>query len=166
MIAVYPGSFDPVTNGHLDIIRRAAVLCDRLIVGLLVNQMKKSMFTVEERLMYLKLATQETDNVEVKSSFGLLIDFVRENGATAIVRGLRGNVIPEYEFQTALGINEVSGIETLFMFSRSEFIYLSSTMVKEIISCCGNIENMVPPMIISDIYRNRRNTNGIDHGLS
>ena len=166
MIAVYPGSFDPVTNGHIDIIRRAAALSDKLIIGLLVNPLKKSMFTVEERLGHLTLVTKEISNAEVKSSYGLLMDFARENSATVIIRGMRGIVIPEYEFQTALGISEVSGIETLFMFSRPEYIYMSSTMVKEIISLGGSIESMVPPVIISDICRNRRNTNGIDHGLS
>jgi len=166
MIAVYPGSFDPVTNGHLNIIRRAAAFCDKLIVGLLVNPLKSGMFTVEQRLMFLASATREISNVDVKSSVGLLMDFVRENGATAIVRGLRSSVIPEYEFQTALGIQQVSGIETLFMFSHPEYMYISSTMVKEIISSGGSVENLVPPMIISDICRNRRNTNGIDYGLS
>ena len=153
MIAVYPGSFDPVTNGHLDIIRRVAAISDKLIVGLLVNQSKRNLFTVEERLAHLTVATKEIDRVEIKFFSGLLIDFARENKASAIIRGLRSSVIPEYEFQTALGISEVGGIETLFMFSRPEYIYISSTMIKEIVSCGGNIENMVPPMIISDIFR-------------
>ena len=153
MIAVYPGSFDPITNGHLDIIRRSAALCDRLIVGLLVNPQKKSMFTAPERLRHLELATKGMGNVEVKFSSGLLADFARENGAAAIIRGLRGNAIPDYEFQTALGIREVSGVETLFMFSRPEYIYMSSTMVKEVIFGGGSIENMVPPIIIPVICR-------------
>lgn len=153
MTTVYPGSFDPVTNGHLDIIRRAAALSDRLVIGLLVNHLKKSMFTPEERLEHLTFITKEMSNVEVKFSSGLLMDFARENGASAIIRGVRGNFIAEYEFQTALGIREESGIETLFMFSRPEYIYMSSTMVKEIISRCGSVENMVPPVIISDIIQ-------------
>ena len=153
MIAVYPGSFDPVTNGHLDIIRRGASLSEKLIIGLLVNHLKKSMFTVEKRLEHLALVTCGIDNVEVKFSSSLLMDFVGECGASAIIRGMRGNAIPEYEFQTALGIREERGIETLFIFSRPEYMYMSSTMVKEIISRGGNIENMVPSVIVSDIYQ-------------
>jgi len=153
MTVVYPGSFDPVTNGHLDIIRRAAALSGMLIIGLLVNHLKKSMFTVEERLGHLTLITKEMGNVKVEASPGLLMDFARDNGASAIIRGMRGNTIPEYEFQTALGIREESGIETLFMFSRPEYIYMSSTMVKEIFFRGGSIENMVPSVILSDIFR-------------
>jgi pantetheine-phosphate adenylyltransferase len=153
MTAVYPGSFDPVTNGHLDIIRRAAEISDRLIVGLLVNPLKKSMFTVEERLMFLRLVTRDIKNAEVKFSDGLLMDFAREHGASVIIRGQRGNVIPEADFQIALGIKDISGVETLYMFPRPEFIYLSSTIVKEIAVGGGDIEGMVPPMIISDVHK-------------
>jgi len=153
LTAVYPGSFDPVTNGHLDIIRRAAAISDKLIVGLLVNPQKKSLFTVEERLEHLTLATHCIDKTEVKFFPGLLMDFVRENGADVIIRGQRGNVIPEAEFQVALGIRDIIGVETLYMFSRPEYIYLSSTVVKEVASGGGDIKGMVPPMIVSEINR-------------
>lgn len=163
MTAVYAGSFDPVTNGHLDIIRRAALFCDRLIVGLLINPFKKSMFTAEERVGHLKMATAGIPNVEVLFFSGFLSDFVRANSADIIIRGLRSSVVPEYELQMVLGRPD---IETVFMFSRPEYMYLSSTLVKEVILGGGSIDAMVPECLIPVIRQIRRNADGIDHGLS
>jgi pantetheine-phosphate adenylyltransferase len=146
--AVYPGSFDPTTNGHLDIIRRASKLVDKLVVGVLINPSKVSLFTVEERIQQIKSLTEDLPNVEVMSFSGLLVDFVRRVDSNIIIRGLRSGTDFENEFQMAL-INRtmVNDIETLFITTSTNYLSVSSSTVKEIASFGGNVEKMVPPQI-------------------
>ncbi|MCQ4726388.1 pantetheine-phosphate adenylyltransferase [Anaerotignum faecicola] len=147
--AIYPGSFDPVTNGHLDIITRASKLVDCLVVGILENPNKKnSLFTVDERIEHLKLVTGELENVEVASFKGLLVDFAEKIDAKVVIRGLRAVTDFENEFQMAL-INRSlhNDIETFFISTSVNYLYLSSSTVKEVAMFGGNIKGMVPPEI-------------------
>lgn len=144
--AIYPGSFDPVTNGHLDIIKRASKVTDRLIVAVLENPNKKnSLFTVEERIEHLKMVTKDIENVEVASFSGLLIDFAKKENAKIVIRGLRAVTDFETEFQMAL-INRslYSEVETMFIPTSVEYLYLSSSTVKEVAMFGGDICSMVP----------------------
>ena len=146
---IYPGSFDPVTNGHLDIITRASKLVDCLVVGILENPNKKnSLFTVDERIEHLKLVTGELENVEVASFKGLLVDFAEKIDAKVVIRGLRAVTDFENEFQMAL-INRSlhNDIETFFISTSVNYLYLSSSTVKEVAMFGGNIKGMVPPEI-------------------
>ena len=147
--AIYPGSFDPVTNGHLDIITRASKLVDCLVVGILENPNKKnSLFTVDERIEHLKLVTGELENVAVASFKGLLVDFAEKIDAKVVIRGLRAVTDFENEFQMAL-INRSlhNDIETFFISTSVNYLYLSSSTVKEVAMFGGNIKGMVPPEI-------------------
>ena len=147
--ANYPGSFDPVTHGHLDIITRASKLVDCLVVGILENPNKKnSLFTVDERIEHLKLVTGELENVEVASFKGLLVDFAEKIDAKVVIRGLRAVTDFENEFQMAL-INRSlhNDIETFFISTSVNYLYLSSSTVKEVAMFGGNIKGMVPPEI-------------------
>jgi pantetheine-phosphate adenylyltransferase len=153
-ICVYPGSFDPVTNGHLDIIDRAAGLCDQLIVAVLVNSSKAPMFTLEERVSLLHCVLKDRPNVQVESFSGLLVDFMKEKGANAIIKGLRAVSDFEYEFQMALlNKNQNPDIETLFMMSNVNYSYLSSSIVKELVKYGGNIKDLVPECIRNEIVQ-------------
>ena len=146
--AVYPGSFDPVTLGHLDIIERTAQIMDRVVVGVLINRKKTPLFSVEERVNMLKSVTAHLPNVEVKAFDGLTIDFARENGAKAIVRGLRAITDFEYELQLAQ-TNRVMApeIDTLFLTTGLKYSYLSSSMVKEIGAYGGDISAFLAPEV-------------------
>ena len=146
--AVYPGSFDPVTRGHLDIIERTAQIMDRVVVGVLINRKKTPLFSVEERVNMLKSVTAHLPNVEVKAFDGLTIDFARENGAKAIVRGLRAITDFEYELQLAQ-TNRVMApeIDTLFLTTGLKYSYLSSSMVKEIAAYGGDISAFLAPEV-------------------
>jgi pantetheine-phosphate adenylyltransferase len=156
--AVYPGSFDPATYGHLDIIRRAADLFDELIVAVLINSAKNPLFTAEERIDQLNRLTQHMPNVRVISFSGLLVHFAADNGASVIVRGMRAVTDYEYEFQMALANRALnSKIETLFMQSSTQYQYLSSGLVKEIAKLNGNASEMVPPLIL-DAMREKLTT--------
>lgn len=147
-IAVYPGSFDPTTNGHLDIINRASKICDKLIVGVLDNKSKVPMFTADERVAQLKEITKEFKNVEVKAFSGLLVDFARENNSNIVIRGLRGVTDFSYEFQMALTNRALdSELETLFISADTQYLFFSSSQVKEIAAFGGDIKNMVPEII-------------------
>lgn len=151
---VYPGSFDPCTNGHLDIISRAAKLADRVIVAVLVNSSKSPLFTAEERVELLRSAVAEFDNVEVHSFSGLLVDFMKEVGSTVIVKGIRAVSDFEYEFQMALTNHALySEIETLFIPSRKDYMFLSSSIVKEIARYGGRLEGLVPESLIPVINK-------------
>lgn len=153
--AVYPGSFDPITNGHLDIIRRAGKLYDKLIVGVLNNPGKKTpMFSVEERMEMIRSVTEDIPNVEVDSFEGLLVDFAKANGANVIIKGLRTVADFEYEFQMALINQKLNAeLETMFLTTQAQNMYLSSSMVKDIASFGGDISSFVPACILEDIQQ-------------
>lgn len=152
--AVYPGSFDPCTNGHLDIISRSARIFDRVIVAVLTNSSKTPLFTVEERVELLKSVTKEFPNVEVMSFSGLLVDFMKDVDASIIIKGLRAVSDFEYEFQMALTNSALSNdIETLFMPTRKEYMFLSSSIVKEIAKYGGSLEGLTPDCLIPVINK-------------
>lgn len=152
-IAVYPGSFDPVTNGHIDIIERAAEVFDKVYVAILKNSSKNPLFATEERKALIERVTPHIPNVEVVSFEGLLVDFMREKQATVIIKGLRAISDFEYEFQMALTNRQLAPeVETLFMMTRAQNQYLSSSIVKEVAKYNASLEGMVPPEIQEDIY--------------
>lgn len=145
---ICPGSFDPVTLGHLDIIRRSANMFDRVIVGVLVNFSKSPSFSIEERIELLKEVTQDIKNVEVVSFDGLLAEYCKERNVDAIVKGLRAVSDFEYEFQMAITNKKLNPqLETIFLMANSDSMYLSSSMVREVASMGGDISNFVPPCI-------------------
>ena len=147
--AVYPGSFDPCTNGHLDVIRRASKLFDKVVVAVLINEKKNPSFSLEERVNMLKTATEDIPNVEICSFSGLLVDFMQENGYSVIIKGLRAVSDYEYEFQMALtNRNLSSDIETIFLPCSSEFMFLSSSIVKEVAKYNGKLEGLVPDKLV------------------
>jgi pantetheine-phosphate adenylyltransferase len=146
--AVYPGSFDPVTNGHLDIIRRGSRLFDRVVVAILRNPEKKPQFALAERRKILIKATAGIANVSVDSFDGLLVEYARRRGARVIVRGLRALSDFEYEFQMALMNRRLdSSIETVFMMPSEAYSYLSSRLVKEVARLGGSVSGLVPPEV-------------------
>lgn len=152
--AICPGSFDPVTLGHMDIIRRVSKIFDKVIVAVMVNPAKKTAFTLDERVALLKKATAEMDSVEVVGFDGFLADLARKRGACAIVKGLRAVSDFEYEFQMAL-INQKlnSELETMFLTTQAQNMYLSSSMIKDIASFGGDISSFVPACILGDIQQ-------------
>lgn len=152
-IAIYPGSFDPCTNGHLDIIERSSKIFEKVIVAVLVNSSKTPTFTVEERMDLLKTATKHISNVEVMTFNGLLAQFAEQQKAKVIIKGLRAVSDFEYEFQMSLTNNKLNpNVETLFMTTKSENMYLSSSIVREVARYGGNISGMVPDVITEKIY--------------
>ena len=155
--AVYPGTFDPVTYGHLDVILRASKLFDRVIVGVLHNSSKSPLFSVEERVKILAKATKDIPNVEVKAFEGLSVNFARENHAQVIVRGLRAVTDFEYELQMAQ-TNRVLApdVDTVFLTTSLEYAYLSSTTVKEVAFCDGNISEFVPEPVVERVQEKVR----------
>lgn len=157
-IAVYPGSFDPITNGHLDIIKRASKLYDKVIVGVLDNTNKKPIFSAEERVSMIRRAASEIKNAECSAFSGLLVDFLAQNGASVIIKGLRTVADFEYEFQMAL-LNKTLNpeFETVFMMTNSKFSYISSSIVKEVAKYNGSLEEFVPEAIIPDIRKKYNN---------
>lgn len=157
MKAIYPGSFDPTTNGHLDIIKRASGFCDELIVAVLDNSSKTCLFSVEERLEHLKMLTKDSDKIKVASFSGLLVDFAKKENASLIIRGLRALTDFEYEFQMALTNRKLNeSIETIFIPTSLEQLYVSSSVVKEIAKYGGNLEKLVPAELIETIIHKRR----------
>ena len=148
VLAVYPGSFDPVTNGHLDIIRRGSRLFDRIVVAILRNPEKKALFSLEERKRIVLMTTEGIPNVSVDSFDGLLVDYARRRGAQVIVRGLRALSDFEYEYQMALMNRRLdSEIETVFMMPSEAYSYLSSRLVKEVVRLGGSVSGLVPPEV-------------------
>ena len=145
---VCPGSFDPVTNGHLDIIGRAAVLHDEVVVAVLINITKKSLFTVDERVEMLREITKGYGNVRVDRFHGLLVDFCTANGITAVVRGLRAVSDFEYEMQMAQMNYRLAKVETLFMTTNPQFSFLSSSLIKEIAKYGGDVSGLVPESVL------------------
>lgn len=151
-IAVYPGSFDPMTNGHLDIITRAAKTFDKVYVAILTNSSKKPRFSLEQRIDWLKRATTDLDNVEIDNFSGLLVNYANEIGASIIIKGLRAVSDFEYEFQMALTNRTLSpNIETMFLMTNGKYSYLSSSIVKEIANLGGSLDGLVPDFMIEEI---------------
>ena len=148
MKVVYPGSYDPITNGHLDIIERCSKQFEHVIVAVLNNPSKDSVFTIEERMFFLKQTTSHLNNVEIDNFSGLLSEYVIKKNCTTTVRGLRAVSDYEYEMQMALVNKKINkDLETLFMVSSTEFVYLSSSIVKEIAKLGGDISCFVPPVV-------------------
>ena len=150
--AIYPGSFDPVTNGHIDIIKRAAAISDELIVGVLQNKAKTPLFSVEERVIILREVTKNLKNVKIIPFEGLLIDFAAQMDAKVIVRGLRAITDFEYELQMSQTNRKLNAdIETLFLTTSLEYSFLSSTTVKEVASFGGDISQFVPDFVAEKV---------------
>lgn len=151
-IGVYPGSFDPITKGHLDLIERAAGKFDKVIVAVLININKKGMFSIEERVNLIEKCVAKYKNVEVKSFNGLLIDFMRKEKADIIIKGLRSVTDFEYEFQMALMNRELANeVETVFMVTSPSYSYISSSAIKQVASFNGEVKNFVPKEIVEDL---------------
>jgi len=144
VIAICPGSFDPVTNAHLDIIERGRKLFDKVIVAVLVNLDKEPLFTVEDRVGMLKDVTKQWDNVEVDQFEGLLVKYAASQDACAILRGIRAVSDFDYEFQMALMNRRLGDIETVFLVPAEAYTYLSSSLVKEVVALGGSVEGLVP----------------------
>jgi pantetheine-phosphate adenylyltransferase len=149
---VCPGSFDPVTNGHLDIIGRAAGLYDEVVVAVLVNITKKSLFTVSERVEMLAEVTAGYGNVRIERFHGLLVDFCASNGITAVVKGLRAVSDFEYEMQMAQMNYRMAKVETLFMTTNPLYSFLSSSLIKEIAKYGGDVSGLVPEQVLSRLH--------------
>ncbi len=154
-VGVYAGSFDPITKGHVDIIKRAAKLTDKLIVGILNNGSKKYWFSLEERKQMVEKVIGSIENIQIKTFEGLLVDFMKENNADVIVRGLRAVSDYEYELQLALGNSVLSEgkLETVFLPATRENLYLSSSLVREIALNKGKLDSFVNKEIIEDIEK-------------
>ncbi len=152
--AIYPGSFDPITNGHLDLIQRGSRLFDRLIVGILRNESKSPLFSVEERMEMLHEVVQVYPNVEVDSFEGLLVDYAAQHSAKVLLRGIRAISDYEYELQMALMNRRLRpDIETVFMMANEAYSFISSRLVKEVFGLGGNITGLVPPSVEARLQR-------------
>ena len=158
-IAIYPGTFDPITNGHLDVIKRASSLFDKLIIGVASdNGTKKTMFKLNERIEYIEDAVSQFDNVEVNEFKGLLMQFAESKNAIVVIRGLRVLSDFEYEFKMAMmnrGLNEK--ITTLFLMPHRKYVHISSSLVKEVALLGGDISDYVPSKVLEQIKRNVKN---------
>ncbi|QWF82855.1 pantetheine-phosphate adenylyltransferase [Amycolatopsis sp. CA-230715] len=146
--AVCPGSYDPATNGHLDIIERASRLFDEVVVTVMINKSKKGLFSIEERMELLRDTTASLPNVRVDSWQGLLVDYCRANGIAAIAKGLRSVSDFDYELQMAQMNRELSGVETLLMPNNPVYGFLSSSLVKEVATYGGDVTNLVPQLVL------------------
>ncbi|MBO4686292.1 MAG: pantetheine-phosphate adenylyltransferase [Lachnospiraceae bacterium] len=152
-VGIYAGSFDPITLGHLDIIKRAARITKKLIIAVLNNNAKKPAFSVEERVELIRKVTKDIPGVEVMSFSGLTVDFAKEQNANVLVRGLRAVTDFEYELQIAQLNHKLNpDIDTIFLTTSVEYSYLSSSIVKEIASYGGDISQFVPPEVVRDVY--------------
>ena len=159
-LAVFPGSFDPLTNGHVDIILRSAHLFERIVVAVLVNAEKQPLFTPEERVTIIRDVFREYPNVEVDTFNGLLVDYARNRRASAIVRGLRAVSDFEYEFQMALMNRHLEPtLETVFMMPAEQYTYLSSRLIKEVFMLGGEVKGLVPPAV--ELWLRRKQEAGV-----
>jgi len=148
IIAIYPGTFDPITNGHIDVIHRASKIFDEVIVTLAVNQTKKPLFTYDERLFMISDAVKEYENVQVSKFDGLLVSFAQKNNVKVIIRGLRAVSDFEYEFQMALMNKKLaSEVTTVFMMPNEKYTYLNSTIIKDVAKFNGNVDNFVTKLV-------------------
>jgi pantetheine-phosphate adenylyltransferase len=152
--AIYPGSFDPITNGHLDLIQRGSRLFDRLIVSVLRNESKEPLFSAEERMKMLREVVNGYSNVAVDSFDGLLVDHAGTHSATVLLRGIRAISDYEYELQMALMNRRLNpGLETVFLLANEAYSFISSRLVKEVFSLGGNISGLVPPSVAAQLKR-------------
>ena len=151
--ALYAGSFDPLTNGHLDIIRRASRMCEEVVVGVIINMSKKSMFSFEERMEMIRKATEDLPNVKVDMFSGLLADYVNANGFDVVIRGLRATMDFEYEIQMAqMNARLYEGdVETVFLMTDPQFSFISSSMAKEVHQLGGSIKGLVPDNVLEEM---------------
>lgn len=156
--AVCPGSFDPVTNGHLDIVARASKLFDEVVVAVLINKKKQGLFTVDERIELLKEVTANFPNVVVGSFHGLLVDFCKEQQIQAIVKGLRAVSDFDYELQMAQMNYQLSGVDTVFVSTNPLYSYLSSSLVKEVATYGGDVSNLLPGVVHDRLLERVTNT--------
>ena len=152
-VAVYPGVFDPVTLGHMDIIRRGAGLFDRLIVAVAVNPEKRSFFTLEERIALVREAALDVPHVTVDSYHGLTVEFVARHGASVILRGLRQHSDFEYEYQLALTNRTISGVETVFVMADEKVAFISSRLVREVAGLGGDVSPFVPANVVKALRK-------------
>jgi pantetheine-phosphate adenylyltransferase len=157
-IAIYPGTFDPVTNGHIDILERALKLFDKVIITIARNTAKNPLFTEEERILLLRQVTKHFKNVEVDSFEGLLVEYVQKRGAISVVRGLRAMTDFEYELQMALMNRKLDEtMETIFLMPNEKYTYLSSNFVREIARLGGDVSKFVPPVVLKALrQKNKR----------
>ncbi len=147
-IAIYPGSFDPITNGHLSIIRRGLDIFDKLIIAILINPQKKPLFSVEERIFMIEEATNDMEGIEVDTFEGLLMDYAVKKGAKAIIRGLRAMSDFEFEFQMALMNRKLNRtVQSIFLMTDYKWLYISSSIIKEVASFGGDVKGLVPDIV-------------------
>jgi len=147
-VAIYPGTFDPITNGHMSIIRRGLEIFDKLIVAILINPQKKPPFSVEERIFMIKEATKGMGNIEVDTFEGLLVDYAVKKGANVIIRGLRATSDFEFEFQMALMNRRLNrSVQSIFLMTDYKWLYVSSSIIKEVASFGGDVKGLVPDIV-------------------
>ncbi len=164
IIAVFPGTFDPITNGHLDIIQRGNDLFDELVVAVGQNPGKVSLLDHDERAEVIREITADMPNVRVETFTGLTVDFARQIGAAAILRGIRNSADLQFEFQVALTNRVVAGIETIFIMTSTEFAFTSSSLIKQIASMGGDVSALVPQQVLPHILARCKNADS-DHSL-
>jgi len=155
---VCPGSFDPVTNGHLDIISRASRLFDEVVVAVLINKTKQGLFSIDERMEMLEATTKEYGNVRIDKWHGLLVDYCNQNDIPVIVKGLRAVSDYEYELQMAQMNHRMAGVETMFMSTNPLYSYLSSSLMKEIVKYGGDVSGLIPELVHSRLAERLRET--------
>jgi pantetheine-phosphate adenylyltransferase len=155
-IALFPGTFDPITNGHLDVIRRGALLFDRVVVAVGENPQKASLLPQDERAEIIRRVVARLPNVRVATYQGLTVDFARKIGAGAILRGLRNSSDLQFEFQAAMTNRAAGGVETVFVLTSAEHAFLSSSLIKQIAQMGGDVSGMVPPQVLRHLTPRRR----------
>jgi pantetheine-phosphate adenylyltransferase len=159
--AVCPGSFDPVTNGHLDVFARASAMADEVIVAVLINHTKAGLFTIDERIEMLREVVAPYPNIRVDSFHGLLVDYCREHGVTAIVKGLRAISDFDYELQMAQMNYRLAGVETVFITTNPLYSFLSSSLVKEVAKFGGDVDGLVPDAVLKRLAARLSDTMGL-----
>jgi pantetheine-phosphate adenylyltransferase len=160
-VAIYPGSFDPITNGHIDILKRALLLFDRVIVAVAQNVRKQALFTAEERAAMIRASVGDEPRVEIDAFSGLLVDYAQKRGAGVLIRGLRAIADFEYEFQFAhMNRHLAPTVETVFLMTDDESFYVSSSLVKEVAAMGGDITRIVPPAVVRALKKKLNNRTG------